>query len=206
MEHSVLGERQSFAPSSQRNEGWMVRRLRVATLIKLTISSRGSRPEPVCRSRTPWLKGSSGLMEGGSVSKEYAYNARDCLQHRRLEFDPWVRKIPCRREQPHTPVLCLGNPMDRGAWRATVHGVIKVPILLQKGYVVKFPPAFYQRNLWPSTKVTSLEGKENRWIWFMTLRHSAWAGNYAYIQVTEVSTYPLPVSTSVIWEDVEARQ
>ena len=21
---------------------------------------------------------------------------------------------------------CLGNPMDRGAWRATVHGVIKI--------------------------------------------------------------------------------
>ena len=40
----------------------------------------------------------------------------------------------------------------------------------------------------------------------MTLRHSAWADNYGYIQVTEVSTYPFPVSTSVIWEDVEARQ
>ena len=23
---------------------------------------------------------------------------------------------------------CLGNPMDRGAWRATVHGVAKSPI------------------------------------------------------------------------------
>ena len=22
---------------------------------------------------------------------------------------------------------CLGNPMDRGAWRATVHGVAKQP-------------------------------------------------------------------------------
>ena len=109
MEHSVLGERQSFASSSQRNEGWMVRRLRVATLIKLTISSRGCRPEPVCRSRTPWLKGSSGLMEGGSVTKEYAYNARDCLQHRRPEFDPWVRKIPWRREQQPTPVFLPGK-------------------------------------------------------------------------------------------------
>ena len=29
-------------------------------------------------------------------------------------FDPWVRKIPC-----------LQNPMDRGAWQATVHGVAK---------------------------------------------------------------------------------
>ena len=205
MEHSVLGERQSFASSSQRNEGWMVRRLRVATLIKLTISSRGCRPEPVCRSRTPWLKGSSGLMEGGSVSKKYAYNARDCSTEDLSSIPGSGRSLGEGNNNP-LQYFCLGNPMDRGAWRATVHGVIKVPVLLQKGYVVKFPPAFYQRNLWPSTKVTSLEGKENRWIWFMTLRHSAWAGNYTYIQVTEVSTYPLPVSTSVIWEDVEARQ
>ena len=24
------------------------------------------------------------------------------------------------------PVLCLGNPMDRGSWQATVHGVTRV--------------------------------------------------------------------------------
>lgn len=60
MEHSVLGERQSFAPSSQRNEGWMVRRLRVATLIKLTISSRESRPEPVLQIQNPLIKGQLG--------------------------------------------------------------------------------------------------------------------------------------------------
>ena len=24
---------------------------------------------------------------------------------------------------------CLGNPMDRGAWRATVHGVTKVDMM-----------------------------------------------------------------------------
>ena len=23
----------------------------------------------------------------------------------------------------HSNILCLGNPMDRGAWRATVHGI-----------------------------------------------------------------------------------
>ena len=38
-------------------------------------------------------------------------------------FHPWVRKIPWRRRtrQP-TPVSCLGNPTDGGAWWATVHG------------------------------------------------------------------------------------
>ena len=32
---------------------------------------------------------------------------------------------PQRRKWQPTPVLLSGNPMDRGAWRATVHGVTK---------------------------------------------------------------------------------
>ena len=39
---------------------------------------------------------------------------------------PGLGKIPRRRAWQPTPVfLSLGNPMDRGAWRATVHGVTK---------------------------------------------------------------------------------
>ena len=40
-------------------------------------------------------------------------------------FNPWVRKIPWRRARQPTPVSCLENPMDRGAWWATVHSVPK---------------------------------------------------------------------------------
>ena len=40
-------------------------------------------------------------------------------------FDPWVRKIPWRRKWQPTPVFLLGNPQDRGAWRATLLGVAK---------------------------------------------------------------------------------
>ena len=47
------------------------------------------------------------------------------LQCRKLGFDPWVRKIPWRRKWQPIQYSCLGNPMDRGAWRATVHGVTK---------------------------------------------------------------------------------
>ena len=36
-------------------------------------------------------------------------------------FDHWVGKIPWRRKW----YSCLRNPMDRGAWWATVHGVAK---------------------------------------------------------------------------------
>ena len=39
------------------------------------------------------------------------------------EFDPWVGTIPQRRKWQPTPVFLPENPMDRGAWRATVHGV-----------------------------------------------------------------------------------
>jgi len=45
--------------------------------------------------------------------------------------DPWVRKIPGSGRSPgggHGNPLqysCLENPMDRGAWQATVHRVAK---------------------------------------------------------------------------------
>ena len=41
-------------------------------------------------------------------------------QSRRHGFDSWVGKIPWRRI---SQCSCLGNPMHRGAERATVHGV-----------------------------------------------------------------------------------
>ena len=40
-------------------------------------------------------------------------------------FNPWVRKIPWRRKWHPLQHSCLRNPMDRGAWWATVHGVTK---------------------------------------------------------------------------------
>ena len=50
-----------------------------------------------------------------------AQQSRICLQCRsqgRWGFHPWVGKIPLQYS-------CLENAMDRGAWRATVHGVAK---------------------------------------------------------------------------------
>ena len=55
---------------------------------------------------------------GGSVSEV-------CLQCGRPGFDPWVRKIPSRRKWQPTPVSLPRDSMDRGAWWATVHGVVK---------------------------------------------------------------------------------
>ena len=44
---------------------------------------------------------------------------------RRPGFDPWVGKIPWRRKWQPTPVFSSvqENPTNRGAWRATIHGV-----------------------------------------------------------------------------------
>ena len=52
--------------------------------------------------------------------KEPAYQ---CGRHKSRGFDPWVRKIPWRRAGSPLHYSCLENPMDRGAWRATVHSV-----------------------------------------------------------------------------------
>ena len=44
------------------------------------------------------------------------------LQRRRYIFDPWIGKIPGEGNDNLLQYSCLGNPMDRGAWRAAVHG------------------------------------------------------------------------------------
>jgi len=37
-------------------------------------------------------------------------------EYRRPGFGPWVWKIPQGRKLHPTPVFCLKNPKDRGAW------------------------------------------------------------------------------------------
>ena len=56
---------------------------------------------------------------GGASGKEPACQMR---KDRRPGFDPWVRKIPGGGHGNPLQYSCLQNPMDRGAWRATVHG------------------------------------------------------------------------------------
>ena len=51
----------------------------------------------------------------GSVVKNLPANAD-------VAGDPWVRKIPWRRKCNPLQYSCLGNPMDRGTWQATVRG------------------------------------------------------------------------------------
>ena len=56
---------------------------------------------------------------GGSDSKESACNAGD------LGSIPGTGRSP--GEGNGNPLqYCLENPMDRGAWRATVHGIVEL--------------------------------------------------------------------------------
>ena len=60
---------------------------------------------------------------------------------RRLRFDPWVRKIPWRREWQPLQYSCLENPMDRGDWGATVHGIAKSQTRLSNFHSLKLTQA-----------------------------------------------------------------
>ena len=42
---------------------------------------------------------------------------------RRHTFGPWVGTIPWRRKWQPLQYSYLGNPMDKGAWYTTAHGV-----------------------------------------------------------------------------------
>ena len=42
-----------------------------------------------------------------------------------MQFNPWVGKIPRGGNGNPLQYSCLENPMDRGAWWATVHSLAK---------------------------------------------------------------------------------
>ena len=66
---------------------------------------------------------SSGFLlgfPGGLGSKEFACNASD------LDSIPWLGRSPGGEGMvTHSSLFAWRIPMDRGAWRAAVHGVIK---------------------------------------------------------------------------------
>ena len=61
---------------------------------------------------------------GGSEGEESACNAEDPVS------TPELGRCPGEGKGNSLQYSCLRNPMDRGAWRATVHGITKSWILL----------------------------------------------------------------------------
>ena len=66
----------------------------------------------------------------GSVVKNLSAKARDA------GLIPGLGRSPGEGNGNLLQYSCLGNPMDRGAWQATVHGVTTV----KKDVVIKPPP------------------------------------------------------------------
>ena len=60
---------------------------------------------------------------GGSVVKNLPANAGDV---RDLGSIPGSGKSPGEGNGNPLRYSCLGNPMERGTWQATIHGVTKV--------------------------------------------------------------------------------
>ena len=58
-------------------------------------------------------------VDGGSDGKESDCNARD------LDSTPGSGRSPGKGNSNPLQYSCLENPMDRGIWWATVHGVAK---------------------------------------------------------------------------------
>ena len=56
---------------------------------------------------------------GGSDGKESIWKAED------LVLNPWLGSFPEKEMATHFGILAWRIPMDRGAWRAIVHGVSK---------------------------------------------------------------------------------
>ena len=55
----------------------------------------------------------------------WLHSKESACQCRRCKINPWVRKIPLGGNGNPLQYSCLGNPMDRGVWWATIHGVAK---------------------------------------------------------------------------------
>ena len=78
----------------------------------------------------------------GSVSKESACNAGDPGSVARLE------RSPGERNGNSLQYSCLGNPMDRRAWRATGHGIAELNMAEQLTLSFLWqPPVIWQRAL-----------------------------------------------------------
>ena len=68
---------------------------------------------------------------GGSAGKEYVCNAGD------LGLIPGLRRSPGEGNGNPLQYSCLENPMDRGTWRATVHGVTKESDTTEDAHMAK---------------------------------------------------------------------
>ena len=88
----------------------------------------------------------------GFDTSECPYREPAC-QCRRSRLDPWVRKIPLEGNGNPLQYSCLGNPLDRGGWWATVHGLQRVRHDSACRHLLQDPVS---RSLWEGGKPCNL--------------------------------------------------
>ena len=123
---------------------------------------------------------------------------RVCLQCRRPKFDPWLGRSP--EEGNHNPLQysCLENPMDRGAWRATVHRVTKSQTELRD-----FTLHRWRLGIRHMTKSGKVRRQMLRKGWFGTLKTNCpflvslkyrrkFLNLYNYLKICQLMVYTVP--------------
>ena len=80
------------------------------------------------QSSSIWLTLPPRRTFGGATGKEPMASAGG----RRVRLDPWWGRSPGGGHGNPLQYSCLGNPTDRGAWWAKIHGVAKSHIQLQR--------------------------------------------------------------------------
>ena len=88
----------------------------------------------------------------GFDTSECPYREPAC-QCRRSRLDPWVRKIPLEGNGNPLQYSSLGNPLDRGGWWATVHGLQRVRHDSACRHLLQDPVS---RSLWEGGKPCNL--------------------------------------------------
>ena len=103
MEFSAHILKCGMIPLHHFNPDYLIKSVVTTATVLISLCTSCGRPR--------WLSG-----------KESAWQGR---RHRRLWFDPWVVKIHGEGNGNPLQFSCLEYSMDRGAWQATVHGVVK---------------------------------------------------------------------------------
>ena len=88
---------------------------------------------------------------GGASGKEPVCQCRRCNRH---GFDPRLGRSPGRGHVNPFQYSCLENLMDRGSWRATVHGVAKSQKRLKQFSIYAFKYITDSLSCTPETNTT----------------------------------------------------
>ena len=130
---------------------------------------------------------------GGLDSKEFACNAGD------LGLIPGSGRSPGERNGNPLQYSCLGYPIDRGTWRATVHGVTKSLSFVQVSLFSWYPPGL--PSALPGRKRYSEKSRKKEWFLYHESQNISrnLEQTSAYGSLTRVTVPGLPRPSGGLW-------